>query len=71
MRECYIDSIPSLVSCYTALGFSPVGKLFLHRENGPSQPMVLDVTAQAERLGRDWSPTAHLRLMARARSEAS
>jgi predicted GNAT family N-acyltransferase len=40
IRELYIDCIPTLVQYYEALGFRVVGPSFLHRENGPSYPMM-------------------------------
>ncbi len=40
IREIYIDCVPSLVQYYEAFGFRMIGPQFLHRENGPSHPMM-------------------------------
>src|SRR5690606_25356958 len=53
MKECYIDSVPSLLHYYKALGFEMVAPKFFHVENGPSFPMKLDLTTYGERLCRD------------------
>jgi hypothetical protein len=50
IRECYIDCIPNLLPFYRALGFTQVGELFFHRENGPSYPMVIDLVENGDRL---------------------
>jgi len=50
IKDCYIDSIPALIPYYRALGFTIAGEKFLHRENGPSHPMVIDFTKHGERL---------------------
>ena len=52
MLECFIDSIPALVRLYQRIGFEPAGENFFHYENGPSVPMVMDLTRHAERLSR-------------------
>jgi CRP-like cAMP-binding protein len=54
ITECYIDSIPDLVPFYEGLGFTVSAPKFFHRENGPSIPMVVDVTKHGARLGRDY-----------------
>ena len=51
-RKCFIDSIPALVKIYESLGFEAAGEMFFHYENGPSLPMVFDVTLHAERVAR-------------------
>ncbi len=53
VRECYIDCVPGLLHYYRALGFEICGPAFLHRENGNSVPMRLDVERHARRLGRE------------------
>jgi len=50
--ECFIDCIPALIPLYTRIGFEPAGEKFFHYENGPSVPMVMDLTRHAERLSR-------------------
>ena len=53
IQACYVDSIPSLLPYYQALGFTPSGRVFFHRENGPSYPMVLDLMLHGEQLARE------------------
>ncbi len=52
IRECYIDCIPSLRPYYMAIGFRSSGKKFLHRENGPSYPMKIDLEKSMRRIER-------------------
>lgn len=52
LRECYIDCIPSLKPYYMAMGFRSSGEKFLHRENGPSYPMVVDLVKHRKRMER-------------------
>ena len=52
VAECYIDCIPSLKRYYQAMGFTPCGPEFLHRENGPSYPMKLDMKRHGRTLSR-------------------
>jgi len=52
LRECYIDCIPSLRPFYTGLGFRKSGEKFLHRENGPSVPMMVDLVKSRRRMDR-------------------
>ena len=52
LRECYIDCIPSLRPFYMALGFRRAGAKFLHRENGPSLPMKVDMVKYKGRIER-------------------
>jgi CRP-like cAMP-binding protein len=51
-KSCYIDCIPSLLPFYMSLGFRQSAPAFLHRENGRSIPLVLDVARYAERITR-------------------
>lgn len=51
-RESYIDTIPSLLPLYRRLGYIIAAEEFAHCENGPSIPMVMDLTKHAERLAR-------------------
>ena len=48
-RECFIDCIPELEPMYRRAGFEPAEEEFFHYENGPSLPMVLDVTKYSKR----------------------
>ena len=52
LRECYIDCIPSLRAFYMAMGFRSAGKKFLHRENGPSYPLKIDLEKSMRRIER-------------------
>lgn len=56
VKECYVDCIPSLLPYYQAMGFVPCGQRFLHRENGPSDPLVLDIEKYGERLTTEMGP---------------
>lgn len=49
-RESYIDCIPSLLLFYKALGFEECGPAFLHRENGRSLPLKLDIEKYGKRI---------------------
>ena len=53
VKECYIDAVPALVPFYEGLGFEITGGSFLHRENGPSYPMKVDLGKHGERLSRE------------------
>jgi CRP-like cAMP-binding protein/predicted GNAT family N-acyltransferase len=68
MKECYIDSIPSLLPYYKAIGFRIVAPKFFHAENGPSIPMKLDLLSHGERLCRDPSPFTLLQLYLKAQT---
>jgi predicted GNAT family N-acyltransferase len=68
IKELYIDCIPPLLSYYRAIGFKAIGNRFLHRENGPSQPMVVDVTKHGPRLSREFGALQYLRLYAVAKA---
>lgn len=52
IKHCYIDCIPSLQPFYASLGFAQAGPAFLHRENGRSIPLMLDVDRYAKRIMR-------------------
>lgn len=52
LHECYIDCIPSLRPFYTGIGFRKSADKFLHRENGPSIPMMLDLVKSRRRIER-------------------
>ena len=52
VRECYIDCIPSLRPYSMAIGFRTCGEKFLHRENGPSYPLKVDLEKSMSRIER-------------------
>lgn len=62
IKECYIDCIPALLHYYRALGFKVSGKKFLHRENGPSFPMMVDVARHGPKLGEQLKPFGYMQL---------
>ena len=53
MHECYIDTVPQLEPYYIAMGFDVCGENFLHRENGPSVPMRINLIKYGKRLTRE------------------
>jgi predicted GNAT family N-acyltransferase len=53
VKECYVDCIPSLLPYYKAMGFVSCGQRFFHRENGPSDPLRLDLDKYGKRLTID------------------
>lgn len=52
IKSSYIDCIPSLLPFYMSLGFRQSAPAFLHRENGRSIPMSLDLERYATRISR-------------------
>ena len=52
IKGCYIDCIPQLLPFYMSLGFRQSAPAFLHRENGRSIPLSLDVEKYAPRITR-------------------
>jgi len=52
IKSCYIDCIPQLLPFYMSLGFRQSAPPFLHRENGRSVPLVLDMDRYAPRITR-------------------
>lgn len=68
VKECYIDCIPSLLPYYKAMGFIPCSQRFLHRENGPSDPLRLDLDKHGKRLGAEMGPISFLAFYVRAQS---
>lgn len=52
VKHCYIDCIPELRPFYATLGFAQSGPAFLHRENGRSYPLLLDIDRYASRIAR-------------------
>jgi N-acyl-L-homoserine lactone synthetase len=68
IKECYIDCVPTLLHYYRALGFKISGQKFLHRENGLSYPMVLDLDRHGRRLGEEQGVREYLKLFAKAQS---
>jgi len=68
VEECYIDCIPALLPYYKAMGFMQASEQFLHRENGPSFPMALDVVKYGSRLSRGAGLGSKLAFLARAKA---
>jgi predicted GNAT family N-acyltransferase len=68
VKECYIDCIPSLLPYYKAMGFVPCGQRFLHRENGPSDPLFLDLDKHGKRLSAEMGPLSFAAFYIRAQS---
>lgn len=68
IKECYMDSIPALLPYYKALGFTIAGRQFFHRENGPSHPMILDVSKHGERLSNEAGLRDFLNLIVKAQA---
>jgi CRP-like cAMP-binding protein len=68
VKECYIDCIPSLLPYYRAMGFIPCGPQFLHRENGPSEPLRLDLEKHGKRLSTEMGPLSLVAFYVRAQS---
>jgi len=66
IKETYIDCIPALLPYYKAIGFTVVGEAFLHRENGLSHPMMLDVLKHGKRLSDERGVREYLRLIVKA-----
>ena len=52
IKHCYIDCVPELRPFYATLGFAQSGPAFLHRENGRSYPLMLDIDRYAGRIAR-------------------
>ena len=68
IKRCYIDTIPVLLPYYKAIGFTTAGPKFLHLENGPSIPMMLDVVKHGGRLSRESAPREYLKLIMKAQA---
>jgi len=68
ITECYIDCIPALIPYYKALGFKIAGEKFLHSENGPSYPMMLDLVKHGKSLVKEVGLTGYARLMIKAKT---
>jgi predicted GNAT family N-acyltransferase len=52
IRECFMDCIPELQPFFASLGFTQSAPAFLHRENGRSIPLVLDIEQHAKKVAR-------------------
>lgn len=52
IRQCFMDCVLELQPFFTSLGFTQSGPPFLHRENGRSYPLVLDIERHAKKVGR-------------------
>ncbi len=68
VREGYIDCIPALLPYYKALGFRLTAPPFVHRENGNSHPMVLDLARHGRTLATPFGTRHYLQLFARAKA---
>jgi CRP-like cAMP-binding protein len=68
VKECYVDCIPAMLHYYKAIGFKICGEEFLHRENGVSIPLVLDVMKHGRRLAGDYRTAQRLRLYVKAKT---
>jgi N-acyl-L-homoserine lactone synthetase len=68
LKECYIDCIPALLPYYKAMGFVPCGQRFLHRENGPSDPLMLDLVKYGKRLTVEMGPLALMAFLIRSQT---
>jgi CRP-like cAMP-binding protein/predicted GNAT family N-acyltransferase len=68
VKECYIDCIPALLPYYKALGFTITGHQFFHRENGPSFPMMLDLTRHGRKLSNEAGMRDYLNLIMKAQA---
>jgi CRP-like cAMP-binding protein len=68
VKEGFIDCIPALLPYYKALGFVVTAPPFVHRENGTSHPMVLDLTKHGRTLARPFGTRQYLQLFARAKA---
>jgi predicted GNAT family N-acyltransferase len=68
VKECYIDCIPALLPYYKALGFTIIGHQFFHRENGPSFPMMLDLTRHGRKLSNEAGMRDYLNLIIKAQA---
>lgn len=68
IKEGYIDCIPALLPYYKALGFAITAPAFVHRENGTSHPMKLDLARHGKTLARPFGTRQYLQLFARAKA---
>ena len=68
IKECYVDAIPTLLSYYKSVGFVVSGPQFLHRENGISYPMMIDLTRHGERLTSERSLSGYVNLFVKAQA---
>lgn len=66
IKECYIDCIPSLLPYYEAMGFVSCGQRFLHRENGPSEPLMMDMDKYARRMTVEMGPLSFMAFLVRS-----
>ena len=63
IKECYIDCIPALLPYYRAIGFQISGQRFIHRENGLSYPMRLDLIQHGDRLSHEAGMREYLKFL--------
>ncbi len=68
VREAYIDCVPALLPYYRSMGFRIAAEKFLHYENGPSHPLVLDVTKHGKRLSGAFGPLRMAEMVLKAKA---
>ena len=68
IEECYVDCIPALLPYYKSVGFTISGQPFIHRENGISYPMMVDLTQHGERLSSEKKLSGYLNTFFRAQA---
>lgn len=67
IKEAHIDSVPALLPYYKAIGFRPGREPFLHRENGISHPLVLDLVKHGKSLSNERSVRTYLNMIVKAK----
>ena len=67
IKEVFIDSVSALLPYYKAIGFRPGREAFLHRENGLSHPLVLDVVKHGKSLSNEHSVRTYLNMIVKAK----
>jgi CRP-like cAMP-binding protein len=67
IKECYIDCVPALLPYYKAIGFRITGPPFLHRENGLSFPMMIELAKHGPRLSAEFKPWNYVALYLNAK----
>jgi hypothetical protein len=68
IKECYVDAIPMLLPYYKSVGFTISGPQFLHRENGISYPMMIDLERNGDRLTSERSLSGYVNLFVKAQA---
>ena len=67
IKEVFIDCVPALLPYYKAIGFRPRVEPFLHQENGPSHPLVLDNVKHGPRLSNERRVRTYLNMIVKAK----